>query len=155
MFSSSGLFNSVPCPDKDRCKRPKCIFSHSPDAKYQGIPQIPVSKPVAGPSNISSQPSPSGSRSVKNVIVTSSVPAKRPASTFKSYASSSTSPLTNEPPRKAQKTSLASPAASRPPTQPVSRIRYLVLPSLTKSSQAHLFSMCRLRVHWLPFPYDR
>lgn len=119
MFSSHGLFKLTPCPERERCKRPQCIFSHSPDAKYQDLPTVPVLKAKAGPSHSLEGPSEKPSTSKLNTTSTS-VPAKRPASTFKSFASSSGSSLQNEPPKKVQKTAASSQAARKIVTQAVS-----------------------------------
>ena len=133
MFSSHGLFSSTPCPDRDRCKRPQCIFSHSPDAKYQDLPTIPVSKPVAGPSNSSkvSYANTSVSKGISaSMTATATVPAKRPASAIKSYASTSNTSLSNEPPKKVQKTAASSQAPKKVATEVV--------------SESHMVSMCVL-----------
>ena len=42
MFSTSGLFSSVPCPEKFNCKRVQCPFSHSPQATQPRLPHIPT-----------------------------------------------------------------------------------------------------------------
>ncbi|KAL5527323.1 hypothetical protein ACEPAG_6114 [Sanghuangporus baumii] len=126
MFSSSGLFDNVPCPDKDRCKRVRCLFSHSPNAKQPILPLIPVSVPTAGPStstNSSSKPerphpNPPDTR-------THAVPSKRPASfAIKSYAQSS-GDSSNESPRKTLKLE-----ASAKPTAPPSNHRTVGVPVL-------------------------
>ena len=108
MFSSSGLFDNVPCPDKDRCRRVRCLFSHSPNARQPVLPVIPVSAPSPGPSRASNavdrssrpeeRPSPSRPSSR-----TQTIPSKRPAySGIKSYVQSS-STSSAEPPRKTAK----------------------------------------------------
>ncbi|KAI0750713.1 Rexo1 protein [Daedaleopsis nitida] len=69
MFSSLGLFHNLPCPEKQHCKRPNCVFSHRPDLTQIPVTHVPVdlpkhanastgvaqsftSQPVAGPSTV-------------------------------------------------------------------------------------------------------
>lgn len=42
MFSSSGLFQSLSCPERNNCNRPSCIFSHSLDLPSHHSLNIPV-----------------------------------------------------------------------------------------------------------------
>lgn len=88
MFSSLGLFQSLPCPYKSSCTRTKCLFSHKPET------QAP-SYIIAVPDN----PTPQQSTS-------SNVPAKRalPALARPSGLSSPSTSSSVEPPRKLQKT---------------------------------------------------
>ncbi|TFK75814.1 hypothetical protein BDN72DRAFT_831251 [Pluteus cervinus] len=87
MFSSLGLFQSLPCPYKSSCTRTKCLFSHKPET------QSP-SYIIAVPDN----PTPQQSTS-------SNVPAKRalPALARPSGLSSPSTSSSLEPPRKLQK----------------------------------------------------
>ncbi|KAI5124909.1 hypothetical protein M0805_007337 [Coniferiporia weirii] len=106
MFSTSGLFSTVPCPDKSLCKRTQCIFSHAPNTKQPVIPQIPVSAPVAGPSTLSSSTAPAAGQSTSSRphVVARIVPTKRPGVPFaKSYAAIPDGLQSREPPRKLQK----------------------------------------------------
>ncbi|KAI0068640.1 ribonuclease H-like protein [Artomyces pyxidatus] len=89
MFSSLGLFQSLPCPEGTHCKRHNCLFSHSPHVSQAcvSVPYDPPPQPVASTSASSS-----------------TVPAKRhapaspaPSVTSRSHAGPS------EPPRKLQK----------------------------------------------------
>lgn len=117
MFSSLGLFQSLPCPEKSTCKRPGCIFSHLPDVTH--IPTVPV------PVDIPSTPSTSKPVNVaaaattatastsysQRVVGSASIPAKRPLSPpLRRAAGSNDSSSTLsaiEPPRKLQKTGLS------------------------------------------------
>lgn len=117
MFSSLGLFHNVPCPQRNSCARPNCLFSHNPHVKEQ---QISVSydeqHPVAGPS----VPTPAVSSSPASALPRPVVPAKRPQPAPSAHASSKNSSGTStptEPPRKIVKTAfgarpIALPAAS-------------------------------------------
>ncbi|KAL5508315.1 REX3 [Sanghuangporus vaninii] len=117
MFSSSGLFNNVPCPDKDRCKRARCLFSHSPNAKQPILPHIPVSVPTAGPSRLSNatnnSPRPERPHPNPPDTRTYAVPSKRPASFAKNSYAQSSGESSNEPPRKTLK--LEAPARTTAP----------------------------------------
>lgn len=111
MFSSLGLFQSLPCPEKSTCKRPGCIFSHRPDVTEIPTVPIPVDIPQASTSKVNvSAASPPSSSSPLQRAASSSVPAKRPPSSSLRAAGSSgpsTPSGTVEPPRKLQKTGLA------------------------------------------------
>ncbi|EJD01091.1 uncharacterized protein FOMMEDRAFT_110616 [Fomitiporia mediterranea MF3/22] len=90
MFSNSGFFNNVPCPDKHNCKRPQCLFSHAPNAKQ---PATPSNNAIT--SNETPQRKP--------IATFHTIPSKRAASSsIKSYASTATT-STQEPPRKVQR----------------------------------------------------
>ncbi|KAF9485266.1 hypothetical protein BDN70DRAFT_871273 [Pholiota conissans] len=86
MFATAGLFKNLPCPERDTCARPQCIYSHSltlPSPKSLSLPK---------PSLVSS------SDSVKESVI----PAKRPAIT----SPSKLAPTSPEPPRKFQKANI-------------------------------------------------
>ena len=114
MFSTAGLFASVPCPERTRCKRVSCMFNHAPDAKEPMIPHIPVSSPlpIPGPSNSATTTTTtiagisSSIDASSNSQSRSMVPSKRSAlSPVKSYATTpaGTSKVAKEPPRKVQR----------------------------------------------------
>ncbi|THH19866.1 hypothetical protein EW146_g1402 [Bondarzewia mesenterica] len=118
MFSSLGLFQSLPCPAKPQCQRTNCLFSHRPDVVEKSL-SIPHDEPqpVASSSSSSTQ-SPR-----------SSVPAKRPAAVSASPSISTTKGFSStQPPRKIQKVGtvqkpFAVPTASYTPTGvPVLRV---------------------------------
>ncbi|KAI0702903.1 ribonuclease H-like protein, partial [Cytidiella melzeri] len=118
MFSTLGLFSKVSCPEKERCKRPNCLFSHSPDVKE--VPTIPIpiaeaSKPVASPSKtVPSQPVPSSSKISSRSPVSTSIPTKRPTSSTLQINNG----VSAEPPRKLLKVG----PASRPTALPSSSV---------------------------------
>ncbi|TDL29584.1 hypothetical protein BD410DRAFT_823665 [Rickenella mellea] len=112
MFSTTGHFQSVPCPNGIHCKRPICIFSHSSETRQPHIPQIPTATPVA-PIN---HPSPSTS---------TSIPFKRPAASPSPNARLNGA---NEgPPRKLQKVD----SSVRQPTAGPAHVQNAVTPSIT------------------------
>ncbi|KAF8663427.1 hypothetical protein AX16_000997 [Volvariella volvacea WC 439] len=95
MFSSLGLFKTLPCPDSDKCPRSPCLFSHNPHHS-SSRPLVPP--PIQAPAP---HPPPT-------------VPAKRPIITTPLCPAT---PATPEPPRKLQrvgpvKASSAVPSAS-------------------------------------------
>ncbi|KAH8113273.1 ribonuclease H-like domain-containing protein [Phellopilus nigrolimitatus] len=105
MFSTTGLFSSVPCPNKTQCKRVQCIFSHAPNAAQPVLPSIPVSAPVSGSSNPSSSRNTAASGSAlsnRHHLTASVIPAKR-SSGIKSYAKTPDTSQPLEPPKKFQK----------------------------------------------------
>ena len=75
MFSSLGLFKTLPCPDFPKCSRNSCLFSHQSQLPPPPSLIIPVQSPLAV------------------------VPSKRPVSL------SPRLPTPDEPPRKFQKLS--------------------------------------------------
>ncbi|KZT20361.1 ribonuclease H-like protein [Neolentinus lepideus HHB14362 ss-1] len=101
MFSLLGLFQKLPCPDRNNCKRPRCLFSHRPDASETLSLSIPLDGPKTAPT-----PGPSTSAGETK----STVPAKRPALSQADPAwrpgSTSNGNAALEPPRKLQKTGL-------------------------------------------------
>lgn len=80
MFSSLHLFQQLACPDKAKCSRPQCLFSHRTDLVPPPVLVVPVEQPAA---IASSSKTPT------------TIPAKRPVA--------STSATPQEPPRKQQK----------------------------------------------------
>lgn len=44
MFSTSGLFKNITCPNGDRCRLPNCIFSHILPVKKDEQPRVPASQ---------------------------------------------------------------------------------------------------------------
>lgn len=108
MFTSLGLFNKVPCPEKKDCKRTFCLFSHAPDAKEPLMPEIPVaaSSATPGPSKPATPTKPVPARPASNATPGPSILKKRQnAVTAKSYSSQSSSASSEQPPRKLQKLS--------------------------------------------------
>ncbi|KAI0347258.1 ribonuclease H-like protein [Trametopsis cervina] len=99
MFSTLGLFDKLPCPEKDQCKRPNCVFSHSPDVKHVPTAHVPVDvpKPVASSSKVTPPEAASGSKVVARPSV---IPAKRPVTSTLARANNG---APAEPPRKLQK----------------------------------------------------
>ncbi|KAG1892366.1 ribonuclease H-like protein [Suillus subluteus] len=84
MFSSLGLFQSLPCPGRNNCNRPSCIFSHSLDLPSHHSLDIPVQK---------AQPLPQ--TSVAAAVPHAAVPSKRP---FHNLAQGPSSSSTAAPP---------------------------------------------------------
>ncbi|KAI0081741.1 ribonuclease H-like protein [Panus rudis PR-1116 ss-1] len=106
MFPTLGLFQKLPCPEKDSCQRVNCIFSHDPNLPPPPTIKIPVEaaiKPVApGASTTSSSkpatttPIPKTSFPHKSVVP----PHKRPLATSSVGAEHGS---TSEPPKKLQR----------------------------------------------------
>ncbi|KAI0773440.1 Rexo1 protein [Irpex lacteus] len=114
MFSTIGLFSKLPCPEKETCKRPNCLFSHSPDVKQVPTVRVPVGAPKASSSKsvpVHSQPSPSSSKIKTSVPNASVVPAKRPGQLISNGVAA-------EPPRKLLKVG----PTSKPVAQPSSSV---------------------------------
>ena len=42
MFSTSGLFKNIACPNGDTCRLPNCIFSHKPPIKNGELLDVSV-----------------------------------------------------------------------------------------------------------------
>ncbi|KAH7887664.1 ribonuclease H-like protein [Phlebopus sp. FC_14] len=104
MFSTLGLFHSLPCPQKSDCKRAVCLFSHAKD-----LPQPPL---IVAPPDEQRPPNPSSLRHT--------VPVKRPHE-LSAAASPGPDATTSEPPKQRLKTAtaqrpLALPAASKSST---------------------------------------
>ena len=106
MFATAGLFSKLPCPEKERCKRPNCLFSHSPDVKEIPTVRVEVDAPKASSSKSVAGPSPSSSKIKPNTSTTTLIPAKRPT------VISNEGP--SEPPRKLLKVGPASKPAALP-----------------------------------------
>ncbi|KAH7914206.1 ribonuclease H-like protein [Hygrophoropsis aurantiaca] len=97
MFSSLGLFQTLSCPQKNDCKRIKCLFSHGTDLPPPSSLNIQVDVPKAVSStsaNVAKPPQPPVPSASKIV------PAKRPIE-FAAQAVPSTS--NGEPARQRQK----------------------------------------------------
>lgn len=102
MFSSLGLFQTLPCPEKDHCDRPNCLFSHRPDLSQFPVTPVPVDvrRPSSESSPTGSKRSPASTRSSP----ASCIPAKRSVSSpLRAIAPSNGNP-TSEPPTKFQRT---------------------------------------------------
>ena len=106
MFATAGLFSKLPCPEKERCKRPNCLFSHSPDVKEIPTVRVEVDAPKASSSKSVAGPSPSSSKIKSNTSTTTLIPAKRPTVISNGGPS--------EPPRKLLKVGPASKPAALP-----------------------------------------
>ena len=88
MFSALGLFQGLPCPEKGRCQRPNCLFSHSPEVKEIPVVCVPVdasesrtaaTKTIASSSSSSEPSATPRAASSRNVATPpGSVPTKRP-----------------------------------------------------------------------------
>src|SRR6267154_2161544 len=89
MFSTFGFFQSLPCPQRNNCNRPSCVFSHSPDLLYHPTLNIPVQEPKV-------QPSPNQSDSVSDALP--AVPSKRPFHNLAQGTPSSSNGPSSEPP---------------------------------------------------------
>ncbi|KAI9001042.1 ribonuclease H-like protein [Trametes punicea] len=108
MFPSLGLFQSLPCPDKQHCTRLNCLFSHR--SEITAIPVTPV--PVDSPKPASAHPSSStysaaskpSTSAIASASDSSSIPAKRPVSSPLRVASPSNGTSAGEPPAKFQRT---------------------------------------------------
>ncbi|RPD67194.1 ribonuclease H-like protein, partial [Lentinus tigrinus ALCF2SS1-6] len=114
MFPTLGLFQNLPCPDKPRCDRTNCVFSHRPDLTRIPVTPVPVDAPKPAPASkpSASQPTPGSSKSI---------PAKRPVSSpLRTAATPSNGTTSNEPPKKFLRTG--------PPQRPVA------VPSGTQTS---------------------
>ncbi|KAF7793647.1 hypothetical protein EIP86_004762 [Pleurotus ostreatoroseus] len=93
MFSTLGLFHKLPCPDKPRCQRTNCLYSHASDIVQ--VPTVPI--PVDAPK----QPTPSSSKTPLKEHVT---PAKRSIGLVERPRISNSNPSKHiEPPRKLQR----------------------------------------------------
>jgi RNA exonuclease 1 len=105
MFSTLGLFHKLPCPDKQNCTRPQCIFSHDPSAAPSPSLIIPVQEP---------KQSPSSAKPTNNNLT---IPTKRsvPQSSALAAGLRNGSPI-GEPPRKLQKLGPTQKQASAPST---------------------------------------
>ena len=138
MFSNSGLFNKIPCPDKQDCKRVPCIFSHDADTRYS-IPHIPVlqssSSSEAGPSRLShvSPTSQTNSTSLRNAAG-SVIPSKRPvpppaaSRPLQPQRTMTVSRSANdEPPKKIQRLDASSSKVKSPPNQQVCDVVLMVV----------------------------
>ena len=90
MFSSLGLFQNLPCPERTTCTRPTCIFSHRTDLPPSPSLNIPVNEP-----KIASSSTQRG--------LSAAIPAKR--SVNASLPESGNGRPLGEPPRKLQKLS--------------------------------------------------
>ncbi|KAI0375608.1 ribonuclease H-like protein [Pilatotrama ljubarskyi] len=111
MFPTLGLFQTLPCPDRPRCTRLNCIFSHNPDHAQIPVTPVPVDvpKPSASDSTAPSKPTASTSLSSKPstsaaAATSTSIPAKRPISSPLRAAGPSNGTSTSEPPTKLQRT---------------------------------------------------
>lgn len=106
MFSAFGLFRDLPCPEKESCIRPNCLFSHDPSVKEVPVVRVPVDTPKAAstPARASqaaaTTPVAGSSRGV--VATPRSVPAKRPVGHVLPAVGSSNG-QSGEPPKKFQR----------------------------------------------------
>ncbi|KAF9226555.1 ribonuclease H-like protein [Gyrodon lividus] len=88
MFSTLGLFQSLPCPHKSDCKRSVCLFSHAHDLQQQ-----PLIIATAADPTLSITPFTTTASSAPNPNPT--VPAKRP---FELSVQPTRNATVNEPP---------------------------------------------------------
>ena len=110
MFSTLGLFQKLPCPERSRCTRPNCLFSHADDITQIPTVRVPVDAQKPQPTAAAPQPSvpqPVASTSKQQTQIAkieSSIPAKRPLSFVRPGPSAASSPgKVAEPPRKLQR----------------------------------------------------
>jgi RNA exonuclease 1 len=98
MFSTFGLFQSLPCPQRNNCSRPSCIFAHTSDLPSNPTLNIPVQQPTPK----------------------SAVPSKRPfhnlAQTPTSSRNGTPSASASEPPTQRLKVGTAQKPAAVPAT---------------------------------------
>ena len=117
MFPTAGLFQKLPCPEKQSCKRTNCLFNHSTHVKEVLTVHIPVETPKATPSSSKSaaqQPIASTSRATpQSHVPPPSIPAKRAISSPLRTAGASNG-LTGEPPKKLQRIGTAQKATAKP-----------------------------------------
>ncbi|TBU32802.1 Rexo1 protein [Dichomitus squalens] len=101
MFSTLGLFQTLPCPEKEHCARPNCLFSHRPDLIQFPVTPVPVDVPRVSSSTTHgsrlSAPEPTAGSST-------SIPAKRSISSPLRAAGVSNVIPSSEPPTKFQRT---------------------------------------------------
>ncbi|OBZ70194.1 RNA exonuclease 3 [Grifola frondosa] len=102
MFPTLGLFQSLPCPDKQQCRRLNCIYSHRPDITQTPVVHIPVDTPKATPQPASTFVA-STSKVQQSPKSSTSIPAKRTISS-PLRAGTSNGTVVVEPPRKLQRT---------------------------------------------------
>lgn len=159
MFSTRGLFSSLPCPERAQCRRINCLYSHDPNAKQSTLPHIPVSAPVAGPSTtVQPKKAPSPAKPLISQTTSSVVPTKRQSAlAAKSYVTPSTQTTQVEPPRKFQR---IDGAASKVPTVPAAQstvlrsYSYMSAPYWSCSSCIRLeFQLWGLMPHYRKLPY--
>lgn len=93
MFSTLGLFRSVPCPDGSKCKRQGCLFSHTKDPPEQ---LLIVPSVETNPTSAPKVSNPSQSASL--------IPAKRPFELSASAGSSARDDAAREPPKQRLRT---------------------------------------------------
>jgi len=108
MFSPLGLFQSLVCPEKDKCTRVPCIFSHRADLPPPPALHLPTQAP---PCTAPTRPQPQPQQRL------SLTPAKRPVPHTPPRNDSTVLSMAAEPPRKLQKVGsaqrpLAIPSAS-------------------------------------------
>ncbi|KAI0335436.1 ribonuclease H-like protein [Cubamyces sp. BRFM 1775] len=108
MFPTLGLFQSLPCPDKQHRTRLHCLFSHSPDITSIPVTPVPVDIPKSAPPQASSSTSSRASRpftpATAVASASASIPAKRPVSSPLRAAGPSNGTAAREPPTKLQRT---------------------------------------------------
>ncbi|KAI0771596.1 ribonuclease H-like protein [Trametes elegans] len=100
MFPTLGLFQTLPCPEKQHCARRNCLFSHRPDLTKIPVTPVPVDVPKPAPSTSAVAPRPPPSASAASSL---SIPAKRSVSSPLRAAGPSNGPSTSEPPTKLQR----------------------------------------------------
>ena len=105
MFSSLGLFQTLPCPDKQHCNRPSCLFSHRPDLTQFPVTPVPVDihPPSSESTSAESKHSTPNSKPTRTSSA-SSIPAKRSLSSPLRASSTSNGNPASEPPSKFQRT---------------------------------------------------
>ena len=157
MFSTIGLFQDLPCPEKGSCTRINCLYSHRSDITQ--IPVIPV--PVASTSSTPADPAPKASTYQPLGGPSSLVPVKRPLSSPLRVAGPSKGLACPEPPRKFQRvgpTSRPTALPSGPQTTPVSIIRVAYQLGSSESMVWRMVSRFYASVrpcHRSPYPFVR
>lgn len=153
MFSTLGLFRSLACPEKDKCTRVPCIFSHRTDLPPPFALDITVHLPTqARPSTAPTPPQPQPQQRL------SLTPAKRPVPHTPIGNDSTILSVAAEPPRKLQKVG----SAQRPLAIPTASHREVRLARTFKMNNTndcrrleYLFSEFFLRNRWFRFPFAR
>ncbi|KAG6336843.1 hypothetical protein ID866_2239 [Astraeus odoratus] len=102
MFSTLDLFQSSPCPERSKCKRSNCLFSHNTDGS-----QLPLLVAEVNPAPRAPRPSPTSNTSrLDSPSTSSAVPVKRPHEL--SAPTSSRHDVASEPPRQRLRTATGS-----------------------------------------------
>ncbi|KIJ70048.1 hypothetical protein HYDPIDRAFT_121398 [Hydnomerulius pinastri MD-312] len=119
MFSTLGLFQSLPCPQKAECRRPVCLFSHAQDLPQQPLiiaTAAPEPKNASATSSSSSLPLITAPSRSNTPTVKPTVPAKRPFELSAQSSSAARNVAVNEPPRQRLKTATSQKPIALPST---------------------------------------